>query len=744
MKIFSVLPKIFLSLLLLSFVRYNKGDVIITVQRLSNRVINLRVGDDTQFGDIICNNVVAIASSNGLIIIDTGYYPQSAKSLRKIISHEFGRDDFAWVINTHWHWDHINGNQAFSDVPIIGHENIISSLQQFEKGLGAFIRQRKERIQAWREQLQTLESGSKEEQTARGWLFAHRQFIKEYDRGYKITYPSVTFSDHKIIDMGDLTLHLFHIPGFHTDNDILVYIPEEKILAIGDLLYNKYLPRIKHSTVQFLPEILTIFKPFVNGEKPVKTVIPGHKSLMTGAALNKQIEYIQMLWNQVRPLKDAGSTLEELKKQLDFQTRFDYLKDFPFFTNSQTVHIKNIENIWFGDKASVILKLKQLIDKKNFQEAVKLFREECFDTNKYHFSEEEFLDYGYDCLLLNQMERAVNIFSMYLEIDPTSWLIWDSLGEAWIKAGNSEQAKTCFQQSLKLNPQNSNAESILRELSRIQAWEHMGQDPPGSIPVLFMPNVVSTDYHEYSIAISNDLTEIFFTRHKGDNSFIYHMFYSRGEWTEPEKAGFSGQFSDYDQNFSPDSKVLYFVSDRPRKGTPYIGDIYAVEKQGILWGVPFRIEGQVNTVRNEAYPSANRKGELYFHAAYNGSRGKADIYKSELQNRIFTNPINLGEAVNSEYNESDAFIDPDNRYIIFCSDRPGGYGNKDLYISFKSEQGQWLPAQNLGSTINTGNTEYCPSVSPDGKYLFFTRRNPKGGDIYWVDAGVIEELGRGK
>jgi len=129
-------------------------EVPITVQRLSNHVINLQVGDVAPFGDIICNNVVAVASSEGLIIIDTGYYPQSAKSLRKIISHEFGRNDFAWVINTHWHWDHINGNQAFSDIPIMGHENIIPALQQFEKGLGAFIRQREERMQDWQKQLQ--------------------------------------------------------------------------------------------------------------------------------------------------------------------------------------------------------------------------------------------------------------------------------------------------------------------------------------------------------------------------------------------------------------------------------------------------------------------------------------------------------------------------------------------------------------------------------------------------------------
>ncbi len=440
------------------------NEVMITVQRLSNRAINLRVGDVAPFGDIICNNVVALASLKGLIIIDTGYYPQSATKLRKIVVREFGRDDFAYVINTHWHWDHINGNQAFSDIPIIGHENIIPALEQFEQGLESFIQQREDRIRAWKERMLQAKPGSEDERTARGWIFAHQQFIEEYKQGYTLTYPTFTFRDRLTLDMDDMTLHLIHVPAYHTDNDILVYIPEQKILVIGDLFYNVYLPRIKHSAVQSILELLAILTPIISSGKPVETVIPGHNTLMSGTDLRKQIEYIKTLWEDVHKLKNSGNCLEDMKNQLSLKKKFNYLKDFPFYDNSQSVHEKNIENIRHSDKASAVLKLQQLISTKDLGEALELFRQLYFDNEDYFYSEEEFIDYGYDCLMFNRIKEAVSVFSLYAEINPQSWNTWDSLGEAWMKAGDNEQAEACYSKSLELNPENSNARSMLEKL----------------------------------------------------------------------------------------------------------------------------------------------------------------------------------------------------------------------------------------------------------------------------------------
>jgi Tol biopolymer transport system component len=88
------------------------------------------------------------------------------------------------------------------------------------------------------------------------------------------------------------------------------------------------------------------------------------------------------------------------------------------------------------------------------------------------------------------------------------------------------------------------------------------------------------------------------------------------------------------------------------------------------------------------------------------------------------------------------YVDPDDSYIIFSSNREGEFGEGDLYISFHNKSsGTWSEPVNMGGNINTRAQERFPSVSPDGKYLFFTRWTPDHNqDVYWVSAGIIEKL----
>jgi Tol biopolymer transport system component len=87
-----------------------------------------------------------------------------------------------------------------------------------------------------------------------------------------------------------------------------------------------------------------------------------------------------------------------------------------------------------------------------------------------------------------------------------------------------------------------------------------------------------------------------------------------------------------------------------------------------------------------------------------------------------------------------SFISRDGRYLIFCSRRPGGFGEIDLYISFHKGDGSWTTAVNLGKNINSPAYDWIPFVSEVRKFLFFTSNRTGNYDIYWVDAQIIEEL----
>jgi Tol biopolymer transport system component len=244
-----------------------------------------------------------------------------------------------------------------------------------------------------------------------------------------------------------------------------------------------------------------------------------------------------------------------------------------------------------------------------------------------------------------------------------------------------------------------------------------------------------------------------------------------GKWTGPEVAPFSGHYSDIEPFYSPDGKRIYFSSNRPLEGTgeprPDF-DIWYVEKTGDGWADAVNIGAPVNTEGNEFYPSVTADGTLYLTASYESSLGFEDIYKSELVDGKYADPINLGETVNSRLYEYNSFIAPDESYIIYSGHgRQDGFGSGDLYVSFRQEDGSWSKAVNMGERINSGAIDYCPYVSPDGEYLFFSSNRKAGGayteigitydqmlillaapenglgDIYWISASIIDEIKAG-
>jgi hypothetical protein len=127
-----------------------------------------------------------------------------------------------------------------------------------------------------------------------------------------------------------------------------------------------------------------------------------------------------------------------------------------------------------------------------------------------------------------------------------------------------------------------------------------------------------------------------------------------------------------------------------------------------------------------------------------------EIYRSRLVDGKYIEPENLGAPINTEFDEWDPYIAPDESYLVYCSMKPGGYGKDDLYISFKKEDDSWTHPINMGAEINSSGWENRPYVTLDGKFFFFTSTKPPpkgvdakaagGRDIYWVDARIITKF----
>jgi len=269
--------------------------------------------------------------------------------------------------------------------------------------------------------------------------------------------------------------------------------------------------------------------------------------------------------------------------------------------------------------------------------------------------------------------------------------------------------------------------------------EYLGQKKPGLTPMIFAPGVVSTENDfELNSTFTPDGKEFSFTTRKSGKSLtMMFMKQINGRWTKPQVLPFSGKDNDVDQFISPDGKKFLFCSTRLVNNKKRGFDLWAAERTSTGWTEPKNMGSLLNTENNEFYPTMSLNGTLYFAATRKEGYGKGDIYYSKFVNGQYTKPINLGPAVNGEHSEHDAAIAKDESFIIFSLSKPtDNFGKDDLYICFRKQNGAWTKAKNMGKVINSAGTEFCPVISQDEKYLFFTR----DGDIYWVSIEVIQPL----
>src|SRR5262245_38782785 len=251
---------------------------------------------------------------------------------------------------------------------------------------------------------------------------------------------------------------------------------------------------------------------------------------------------------------------------------------------------------------------------------------------------------------------------------------------------------------------------------------------------LFAEGVINTDADEYGPALTPDGKTLYFARrvNRRDSEFIYASRLEGGKWSMPELAPFSGKYFDKEPFVAPDGKRIFFASLRPVDGVEPKNNrdfnIWFVEKTAGGWGEPKNAGPAVNTPAYENYPSVAANGTLYFAGEREGGKGGNDLYRARLVNGKYQHVESLYE-LNTPNVDADPYIAPDESYLIFCSDRSGGFGSGDLYISF-NRNGRWTEPKNLGATINTKDFEYTPLISPDGKWLFFSRG---WGLIYHID-----------
>jgi hypothetical protein len=318
---------------------------------------------------------------------------------------------------------------------------------------------------------------------------------------------------------------------------------------------------------------------------------------------------------------------------------------------------------------------------------------------------------------------------------------WQVLGMAHLRCGNTEEAREALTRAHAEGSGPSDLGWIVEHLDELAAiaklkieredrlvpgestgldGPYLGQKPPGGIPQIFAPGILSTTAHEYHLSFAPDGREIVFSR-SGVGSLVTR--WEENGWTVPEEVFFIDEnHLTEEANFTPDGRAIIFAG-RTNTREPRI--LYRAERSAETWGKPTMLFPGM-------YGTSTLDGALYYTAKGVGKDYGA-IVKRTWSGSGYGEPLVVpGVGINTDFPDAHPWIAPDEKLLIFDSYREPGAG---IYASFRQHDGSWSPAVSLHDKLGiplVGQT----ALSHDGKYLFFCL----AGDMYWVDSGFLSGL----
>ena len=274
---------------------------------------------------------------------------------------------------------------------------------------------------------------------------------------------------------------------------------------------------------------------------------------------------------------------------------------------------------------------------------------------------------------------------------------------------------------------------------------YLGQEPPGMTAKRFPPDSLLAGGNWWwhgSPVFTPDGLEMFWTEYvhyspTDEHATLFTMKVEDNNWSHIQHPPF-GNIDHFENNpvLSVSGDTLFFFSMRPT------GVYHMVTRTSSGWSEPVALLVPIPSGFSFGLEIAvNRYGDLYIELS-SQTNPEPDIYVSRYQNGTYQMAQNLGEEVNTEYAEWGPFIDPDDQYLIFSSNRPGMIGQQfDLYISFKNADLSWTEPINMGYEVNSTGA-FFPYVTLDKQYLFFNTARPgdMGYNAYWISAEIIDSL----
>ncbi|EIK42948.1 WD40 domain protein beta Propeller [Cellvibrio sp. BR] len=275
-----------------------------------------------------------------------------------------------------------------------------------------------------------------------------------------------------------------------------------------------------------------------------------------------------------------------------------------------------------------------------------------------------------------------------------------------------------------------------------QSYMAFDTDLPGTVPKVFAKTHLAPAQEFVGYGRFDPLTGDFYYSITNEKWFPNRL-HRISPGNRPELLQLVSDSWEGEPVFTPDHHLVITAINNSGDSAHWQADLYRLQRDGGNWVNPTRMPDVINSPASEWNASFANNGNFYFSSerkkGTSALHGDLYVAKPRADGQWLIEELPLG--INTDYNDSDPLIAPDESFLIFHSNRPGGVGEHDLYVSFKTKNG-WSEPQNLGSEINTSGWEMAPALTLDGKFLLFTWRAAMEtkipSEIRWVSIDVLK------
>lgn len=308
-------------------------------------------------------------------------------------------------------------------------------------------------------------------------------------------------------------------------------------------------------------------------------------------------------------------------------------------------------------------------------------------------------------------------------------IFWYDLGESYFSIGDYDRAEETLGKFLKAEVQSrAKIERAKLLMSNVQ-FARDNRDNVSKYQLRPLSDTVNAFVMQYFPVLTADQQQLIFTRRLGgggndDEDLVVSRKTPNGRWSEPQSISpnINSQLNEGTCTISADGRKLIFTSCIGRQGFGSC-DLYESIRVGDQWTKPRNLGPNVNSSEWESQPSLSADGRtLYFVSDRRGGLGRRDIWISHLDDAgQWTRAKNLGKPINTPYDEISPFIHVNNRVLYFASNGLVGFGGYDIFFSEKSEvDGSWAEPKNMGSPINNHEDQFSLFITSDGEKGYYS------------------------